>query len=674
MTAIWKRGRSQAISGTAVDNEAEHRETVQVDDVSGLQRLIQEYGRLRRLEGHSPQSRGQRFNEIIAEMLRCWGVSASVSIRAKGEIDVAFAVDGTRYVLEAKWETAKANTGHIAKLQKRVRQRLAGTYGVFLSLAGYTPAALTDVSDGERLEVLLLERGHFEAMLSGLLPPRELLSLVHDRAAFHGEAYTPLEKVLSTSVAPPPIRIGEAESLREVLRNAVPGVTGQVVVSNVESRQLGVASQGAARLLLTTQHGILGVNLATSTSRWAAPIHGCHSNALPCDGDAILFTRRHGVGRFRNGAIDVMGGGFAANSSLMRHPDGSNWVLSTDFSGNQAGSSITRLGENVGDEERHDIDDPTGHARSAVWLTDRDVLMVGNQYFCLATLIEGCTRHFPSRQSNPSGAVKVADDLVLTAGDEVTLVLTNVRTGAYAEIAKMALLGSVYELAMSEINKTVYLASYYPEADGRMTYAVVQVELPANLALPILATESIFSDQAGLPKPTWDEILRLAQAVEEDHRQRAVERRFATRAEAIAARDELKQAIADDPVITHVRPWIWTMASGGEALTLSGRETGIELRMSYYQTTTGDRPDFDPVWTRIVELTGEIFTQKTGRPFTYAIAGTTLIPSTTNRALPRSHFARAYERMPLRGPGEIQDLQGPSYIFAILTDPRITIS
>ena len=74
---------------------------------------------------------------------------------------------------------------------------------------------------------------------------------------------------------------------------------------------------------------------------------------------------------------------------------------------------------------------------------------------------------------------------------------------------------------------------------------------------------------------------------------------------------------------------------------------------------------------RIVALEGEEFRQKRGRPFRYAISGSSLIPSTTNRQLPRSHFARAYERSPLNGPGQLQDLQGPSYLYAILTDSCI---
>ena len=80
---------------------------------------------------------------------------------------------------------------------------------------------------------------------------------------------------------------------------------------------------------------------------------------------------------------------------------------------------------------------------------------------------------------------------------------------------------------------------------------------------------------------------------------------------------------------------------------------------------------FDAVWHRIVALQGQTFHQKTGKPFRYRVPGNSVVPSTTNRQLPRSHFARAYERAPIAGPGQLQDLQGPSYLYAILTDPRV---
>ena len=81
--------------------------------------------------------------------------------------------------------------------------------------------------------------------------------------------------------------------------------------------------------------------------------------------------------------------------------------------------------------------------------------------------------------------------------------------------------------------------------------------------------------------------------------------------------------------------------------------------------------DFEPVWTRITGNAGAEFRQKSGRPFTYTVNGSAVIPSTTNQNLPRSDFQKAYDRAPLTGPGMLQDLQGPSYLRAILTDERI---
>ncbi len=81
--------------------------------------------------------------------------------------------------------------------------------------------------------------------------------------------------------------------------------------------------------------------------------------------------------------------------------------------------------------------------------------------------------------------------------------------------------------------------------------------------------------------------------------------------------------------------------------------------------------DFNVVWNRIEALQGEVFRQVRGGTFTYLVRGSTLIPDRTNRQLPRSSFEAAYHRLPVTGPGELQDLQGPSYLFAILTDERV---
>ncbi|MEP9380775.1 hypothetical protein [Nocardioides sp. KR10-350] len=82
--------------------------------------------------------------------------------------------------------------------------------------------------------------------------------------------------------------------------------------------------------------------------------------------------------------------------------------------------------------------------------------------------------------------------------------------------------------------------------------------------------------------------------------------------------------------------------------------------------------DFSGLWRRIGELAGQEFCTKTGKPFSYQFSTGGVMLRNTNRMLGRGQFEQALRRMPLSGPGALQDLQGPSYLYAILTDSRIT--
>jgi hypothetical protein len=78
----------------------------------------------------------------------------------------------------------------------------------------------------------------------------------------------------------------------------------------------------------------------------------------------------------------------------------------------------------------------------------------------------------------------------------------------------------------------------------------------------------------------------------------------------------------------------------------------------------------DLLLRRVAQHAGEPFRQLRGREFTYMVHHGSLLPSTTNRRLSLAQLLEAAARAPL-SPGELQDLQGPSYLFAIVTDPRI---
>jgi hypothetical protein len=111
---------------------------------------------------------------------------------------------------------------------------------------------------------------------------------------------------------------------------------------------------------------------------------------------------------------------------------------------------------------------------------------------------------------------------------------------------------------------------------------------------PSPSTSTVGLTKAGQPaldvQPRADLAATLAVAglVEADRKQRALDLEVASRGDAEPLRDTIvdelgRRAAADEPCAVHVRPWVWTSASGGRALTPGGERHGVEVRLSYYR-------------------------------------------------------------------------------------------
>lgn len=82
-------------------------------------------------------------------------------------------------------------------------------------------------------------------------------------------------------------------------------------------------------------------------------------------------------------------------------------------------------------------------------------------------------------------------------------------------------------------------------------------------------------------------------------------------------------------------------------------------------------PSIDAVWMRIANSEGETFQQIRGGEFTYVAESSHIKPDRTNQQIPRAHFEEALGLVPLENTVPVQHLRGPSYIYAVLMDPRI---
>ena len=83
--------------------------------------------------------------------------------------------------------------------------------------------------------------------------------------------------------------------------------------------------------------------------------------------------------------------------------------------------------------------------------------------------------------------------------------------------------------------------------------------------------------------------------------------------------------------------------------------------------------NINEVWNRIAAHAGETFHTKTGIPFSYHVSGQWVVLENTNRSIPCRDFEAALALSDLRITNlQKLHLQGPSYLYGIITDPRVT--
>lgn len=442
-----------------------------------LRQLASEYARLRQLDGYDVASRGRRFNSWLAEMLQAWGHRARADENEHGNIDVAFAVRDTRFVLEAKWERDRTPIDPITKLQKRVAQRLGGTIGVFVSMAGYTQPALADLKDGQRLEVLLLTSEHVEAMLTGFCPPEELFELMLDHAHFYGVPTRPLSELLADDRQRGLPVIGDRELGPPAATMVGAGVTASWLADgNIPFGQSGLSVFADGRLVAVTGRGLLLIDPESRTCEWLhAPTHVTDAKALPT-GD-IAIVRRFGVARLKDGVLRIVDGPFSGRVRFTIDCFATEEIAvwSNDARGTggidlQRGA-IAHLGAEPGDARVVEVKDAGTGGATAARLSSGVTLVLGNP----TVLIDGERAHIVDvPTSNPFTAAPIGDELLIVGG-EIDVLRADAHCQGMRKIAVLNMRGSVVDMAVQRDRPNVV---YVMAGDRRSEFmSIARVEI-----------------------------------------------------------------------------------------------------------------------------------------------------------------------------------------------------
>ena len=207
------------------------------------------------------------------------------------------------------------------------------------------------------------------------------------------------------------------------------------------------------RLLLTTPAGIVRADLSSGALGWAAPIPGCRGSALQRADGSILVICGETVLCWDGHDCQILAGGFTGGTSLLPGPDGQEWVFDYKTAQwMQFGMSVTltRLGDGLGQEERHTIDFRAG-IWSAVWLSGLRFFLAGDGRFGLVDLDNTTTVPIDERLRSPHpdqrGAVRIDEHTVMTATRHGTVYRIDVETGKSTLMARLDILALGCDLA-----------------------------------------------------------------------------------------------------------------------------------------------------------------------------------------------------------------------------------
>ena len=440
-----------------------------IRDPKKLHNLIREYARMERLEGYSSQSRGQRLNTFIAELLSCWGIHAESNLYGAGEIDVAFEFQGRQFIMEAKWESHSTKIGPITKLRKRIGQRLRGTIGIILSMTGFSRDALKDIKEGEELAILCLDRKHLEAMLTGFIPPEDLFSQLIVVGSRLGHPYMPIESLFKSRAL-----IKKAQpfehffSVEEHIISSIPTFSVTTLFSGFPSSRMGMAKKSPDRLLITANNGIFVADFTRSKISPYFMMPGCLGNPIISPDGSVYVARRAGIAKIKDKRIEFVAGGFLGNVFLFAGPNQNPMAFSGGGMDDSEGLPLLiSVGDRLGEQSERIINYPCSAATAAEYIDGDSILLCGGGgIFIINPETEEVL--IPARNSpltNPLGIVNMGDGRFVIASHHVKLFELVISKRSLREIADIRLFGGAELIAFN--GSSGYLSSFYLDTDNQ---------------------------------------------------------------------------------------------------------------------------------------------------------------------------------------------------------------
>lgn len=145
----------------------------------------------------SPHRRGFDFEKFLRELFGTFDLDPKASFKPQGEqVDGGFTLDGTHFLLEARWRKDPAVREDLDVFAAKVAAKSENTLGLFISVEGFAREGIEKHS-GRQSALHLMDGGEVLAVLEGRIDLVELLRRKHRHAAMTGEIYLRADQILS---------------------------------------------------------------------------------------------------------------------------------------------------------------------------------------------------------------------------------------------------------------------------------------------------------------------------------------------------------------------------------------------------------------------------------------------------------------------------------------------
>lgn len=143
------------------------------------------------------QRAGRELERLLHDLFAAFELDPRGAFVVVGEqIDGSILFDGSSYLVEAKWEDGQVGLAPLMTFREKVSGKSSMTYGIFLSMNGYTDGARDGITRGKQPNFLMLDGRHLYAVLNREINLLKLLRDLRRELADKGRPYVPLPELM----------------------------------------------------------------------------------------------------------------------------------------------------------------------------------------------------------------------------------------------------------------------------------------------------------------------------------------------------------------------------------------------------------------------------------------------------------------------------------------------